>query len=173
MSRQSCINLWNVGWALHSQNSIHLHSKNPKFPMVKAVHYFQAWSNGICQKWAFKSKQKYPVPTKLLMASFICQSRYESFLVLAFNLQKLKQNCRPPSFMPSNTMALHHGLWLGWKTPTLNISFTWTWTSYTIGGGILQNLSLKASSSMTLISCFARLVQPNSPGSKKDVMIFH
>ena len=37
-------------------------------------------------------------------------------------------------------------------------------TSSTIGGAILQNLSLKGSSSMTLMSCFAKSIQPNSPG---------
>ena len=79
------------------------------------------------------------------------------------------QNCRPLSFLHTNTMALHQGLWLGWKVPASNISFTWEWTSMTIGGGILLNISLKGLSSMTVISCFARSVQPNSPGSKEKM----
>ena len=79
------------------------------------------------------------------------------------------QNCRPPSFLHTSTMALHHELWLGWIVPASNISFMCAWTSSTIGGGILQNLSLKGSSSMTLISCFTRSVQPNSPGSKEKM----
>ena len=79
------------------------------------------------------------------------------------------QNCRLLYFLHTNTMALHHGLWLGWIVPNSNISFMWAWTSSIIGGGILWNLSLKGSSSITLISCFARSVQPNPPGSKEKM----
>ena len=43
----------------------------------------------------------------------------------------------------------------------------WVQTSSIIGGGILCNLSLKGSSSETLISCFARSVQPNSQVPRK------
>ena len=75
------------------------------------------------------------------------------FLVLAFNLQKSM-----------------HGLWLGWIVPTSNISFMWALTSSTIGGGILQNLSLKGLSSATQISCFTRLVHPNSPDSSEKTL---
>ena len=42
-------------------------------------------------------------------------------------------------------------------------------TSSTMGGGILQNLSLKGSSSTTLILCFARPVQPSSPSSEEKM----
>ena len=77
------------GGALHSPNGMCLYSKNPKFPMVKAVYGFEVSSIVICQKPAFNPKQeKDPVPTKLLMAFCIWGSRWESFLVLAFNLQK-------------------------------------------------------------------------------------
>ena len=132
------INLWNVAGALHSPNSMWLHLKNPKFPMVKAVYCFKASSIAICQNLAFKSRQeKYPVPTKLSMHT--------------------------------NTTALHQGLWFGQVAPASNISSTCAWTSSTIGGGILWNLSLKGSSSITLISCFTRSVQPNSPGSKEKM----
>ena len=88
---------------------------------------------------------------------------------LHFNLQMSMQNHRPLSFLCTSTMALPHRLWLGWIAPTSNISFMCAWTSSTIGGWILQNVSLKGSSSMTLISCFARSVQPNSPGSKEKM----
>ena len=47
--------------------------------------------------------------------------------------------------------------------PTYSISFTWVQTSSTIGGGILQNLFLKGSSSVTLISCFVRSVHSPIP----------
>ena len=67
-----------------------------------------------------------------------------------------------PSFLCNSKIALHHGLWLGWIVPTSNISFTCTWTSSTIDGGILHNLPLKGSSSATLIPCLTRSVQPNS-----------
>ena len=76
----------------------------------------------------------------------------------------------PPFFLCTSTTALHHGFWLGWIVPTsINISSMWAWTSSTIDGGILWNLSLKGSFSMTLISCFARSVHPNSPGSKEKM----
>ena len=91
------------------------------------------------------------------------------FLVLTFNLWKSMQKHRPPSFFLTNTTALHHGLWLGQIAPASNISLTWALISSTIGGGILQYLSLKGSSSTTLISCFARLVHPNSLGSSENM----
>ena len=51
-------------------NGMYAYSKNPMFPMVKAVHCFEASSMAICQNPAFKSKQeKYPVPTRFLIAS--------------------------------------------------------------------------------------------------------
>ena len=39
------------------------------------------------------------------------------------------------------------------------------------GGGILQNCSLKGSSSTTLISCFTRSVQPSSQGSNEKMSL--
>ena len=80
------------------------------------------------------------------------------------------QNHRSPSFLHISTMALHQGLWLGWTVLTSSISFMCAWTSSNMGGGILQNLSLKGSSSVTLILCLARSVQPNSPGSKEKMV---
>ena len=63
--------------------------------------------------------------------------------------------------------VLHSGLWLGQIAPTSNISFTCAQTSSTMGWGILWTYSLKGSLSTTLISCFARLVQPSSTGFKE------
>ena len=52
------------------------HSKNPRFPTVKAVYCFDALSIAICQKPTFRSKQEnYPTPTGLSMASCIWGSR--------------------------------------------------------------------------------------------------
>ena len=136
---------------LHSPNGICSHSKNPMFPTVKAVYCFEASSIVIYKNPDFKSKQeKYPAPTR-------------SFLVLKFNLQKSKQKCRPPSFLHTSTIALHCGLWLGQIMATSSISFTWEC------GGILWNLSLKGSSSVTLISCLARSMQSNSSGSREKM----
>ena len=50
------------------------------------------------------------------------------------------------------------------------MSFTCAWTSSTIRGGILQNLFLKGSSSTTLISCFTKSAQPNSPDCRKKIL---
>ena len=115
--------------------------------MVKAVYCFEASSMAICQKPAFRSKQeKYPAPTRLSVATLDMWQQYnESFLVLAFSLQKLMQKHSPPSFLHTITTALHHGLWLGWIVPTSRISFTCVYGFHPpLEGGILQNLSLKA-----------------------------
>ena len=45
-------------------------------------------------------------------------------------------------------------------------------TSSTIAGIILQNHSLNGSSSASLISCFARSVQPSSPGSSEKMSLY-
>ena len=37
------------------------------------------------------------------------------------------QKHRPPSFLHTNTTALHHGLWLGWMAPPSSISFHVWW----------------------------------------------
>ena len=89
------------------------------------------------------------------------------FLVLAFSLWKSMQKHRPLSFLHTNTTALHNCLWLGQIVPNSIISFTCAQTSSTIRGVILQNLSLKGLSSRTLISCFAKSIQPISPGSRE------
>ena len=80
------------------------------------------------------------------------------------------QKCRHLSFLHTSMTALHHGIWLGQIVPASNIFFTCARTSANIGGGILQNFSLKGSSSMTLISCFVKSVQPNSPGSREKML---
>ena len=145
--------------------------KIPSFPQWKqcTVSKLHAW--WFAKKSTFKSRQeKYAVPTMLSMASWIWGSGKGSFLVLALSLWKSVKKCRPPSFLYTSTTALHHGLWLGQIVPTSNI-FMCAWTSSTIKGGILQNLSLKGLSSKTLISCFAKSVQTNSPGSKERMSI--
>ena len=94
------------------------------------------------------------------MASCICgHSTYRSQC----------KSLRPPFFLCTNTTALHHRLWHGQIAPAIYISFMCAWTSPTICGEILQNLSLKGSSSTTLILCFARSLQPNSPSSKEKM----
>ena len=84
-----------------------------------------------------------------------------------FRQQKLIQNCRPPSFFLTNTMALHQVLWLGQMAPDSNISLRWLQTSYTKGRGIHLNCSLKGVSSVTLIVHSVEWVQPNSAGSNE------
>ena len=138
--------------------------------MVKAVYCFDASSIAIHQEPAFKSKQeKYPCTNLALNGFLYPWEQIGVFLGSGIQLQKSMQKHRPLSFLHSNTTALHHGLWLGHIVPTSNISFTCAWTSSTIGGRILWNLSLKGSSSMILISCFTRSVQPNSPGSMEKM----
>ena len=67
---------WQGHCTAHIPNGIHLHSKIPKFPLVKVVYCFDASSMVICQKPAFRSRQeKHPSPTKLSMASYIWGSR--------------------------------------------------------------------------------------------------
>ena len=83
-----------------------------------------------------------------------------------------KSQCKSADLHLSCTLVqLHYTMdfKLGKIAPTSNISFTCAWTSSTIGGWILWNLSLKGLSSTTLISCFAKFVQPNSPGSRKKM----
>ena len=157
--------------ALHNPNCMCSHSKNPMLPTVKGVYCFEASSITVCQNPAFKSKQeKYTAPTRFWIAFCICRSGSESILVLTFNLWKSMQKLRPPSFLHTSTKALHHGLWLGQIVPASNISFIWGQTLSAIGGGTLQNLSLKGSPSVTLISCFTRSVQPNYLPSKEKML---
>ena len=73
------------------------------------------------------------------------------------------------SFLHTTQWHYTMGSVWGKQHPTSKISFICAQTSSTIGAGILQNLSLKGSSSMTLILCIARSVQPNSPGSKEKM----
>ena len=90
-----------------------------------------------------------------------------SLFVLTLSLWKSMQKCSPLSFLHTNTTGLPLGLWLGQLAPTSNIFVMCAWTSSSMGRRILWKHSLKGSLSTTLISCFTRLVQPNSPGSKK------
>ena len=77
--------------------------------------------------------------------------------------------CRLPSYFWTKTTALHHALWLGQITPKSNISCKCTWTSSTNGGGIHLNHSLNRASSVTLITCSIKWVQPSSQDSKEEM----
>ena len=139
--------------------------------MVKAMYCFDASSIAICQKPVFRSKQeKYPAPTRLSMASCIQGSRQESFLVLAFSLQKSMQKCRPLSFMCTNTIVLHHGLWLRQIAPTSSISLhVLPWPDPPRVGEFFRTSPWRAwHQQLDLV--FARSVQPNSPGIKEKML---
>ena len=83
---------------------------------------------------------------------------------------KSMQNCRPPSFFLTNTVTLHHALWLGLIVPDSSISCRWLQPSSTSGRGICLNHSLKVVSSVTFIVCLVEGVQPNSVGSYKNML---
>ena len=78
------------------------------------------------------------------------------------------QNHRPQDFLCISTTALHHCLWLGWIAPPSNIS-SCVHRPHPPQVGEFPRISLKGSSSRTQMSCFARSVQPNSPGSKEKM----
>ena len=81
---------------------MHSHSKNYRFPTMKAVYCFDVSSMVICQKPTFRSRQeKYPAHMRLSMASCIWGNGYKSVLVLMFNWQKSMQKCRPLSIFLS------------------------------------------------------------------------
>ena len=86
-----------------------------------------------------------------------------------FREQKSIQNHKPPPFFCTNTTALHQALWLGLIAPDTNISCRWFRTSSTNGRGIHLNHSLKGMSSVTLIICSVKWVQPNSTGSNENM----
>ena len=79
--------------------------------------------------------------------------------------QKSIQKCRPPSFFQTNTIALHHALWLGQITPESNISCRCILTSSTNDGGICLKCSLNGVSSVTLITCSVEWIQPGGQAS--------
>ena len=80
------------------------------------------------------------------------------------------QNDRLPSFFQTNTTLLHHMLWLGWMVSDSNISHRCAQTSSTNGGGICLNQSLNGASSVTLITCSVKWIQPSSHGSKEKML---
>ena len=77
--------------------------------------------------------------------------------------------CKSTAPIPSCILILLHCPWAltransAWFLYFLHVctDFFHHWS------GILWNLSLKGSSSVTLVSCFAMSVQPNSPGSRE------
>ena len=84
-------------------------------------------------------------------------------------LAKVYAKVQASVLLPNQHDSITPCVWLGWIVPTSNISLTWALTSSTIKGCILQNLSLKGSSSTTLISCFTRLVHPNYSDSNVKI----
>ena len=82
---------------------------------------------------------------------------------------KSKQKCRLPSFFWTNTTALPHALWLGQIAPESNISCRCAQTASTNGWGIHLNHSLNGASSVTLIKCLVKCVQPSSQDSKEKM----
>ena len=64
-------------------------------------------------------------------------------------------------------------LLLGHIAPTSNISFICAHTFSTISGGICLNLSLNSSSSITLIPCHVRSIQPNSHESRGKISWYY
>ena len=112
---QFCINL-NVARALHSPNSMCMHSKRPKFSTVKALYCFEASSIAICQTPAFKSSRR----------NILHQPTLNGFLyswkqigVLHLICGSWCKNCR----CLSCTLTLKHRIWLGQIVPASNISF--------------------------------------------------
>ena len=73
------------------------------------------------------------------------------------------------SFFQTNTTVLHHALWLGWIVPESNISYRCAQTSSTNGRGISLNCSLNGTSSVTLIRCLVKWLQPSSQDSKEKM----
>ena len=80
------------------------------------------------------------------------------------------QNCRPPSFFLTNTITLHHALWLGLIAQDSSISHRSFETSSTRGGGIHLNHSSKGVSSVTFIMRSVEWVQASSMGSNKNTL---
>ena len=72
-------------------------------------------------------------------------------------------------FFQTNTMALHHVLWLGQIVPESNISCRCVQTSSTNGVGNHLNHSLNGVSSVTLITCSVEWVQSSSRDSKEKM----
>ena len=83
--------------------------------------------------------------------------------------QKLIQNHNLPSFLCTNTTALHQALWLGLTAPDSNISCRWLLTSSTNGGGIHLKCFLKGMSLLvTFMVCSVEWVEPNLAGFNEN-----
>ena len=139
------MSLWNVAGALQSLYGILRNSYTPILLTVKAVYCWESLAILTCQKPNFRSMvERNQVPTMDSMVSCISGKGYASFLVGLFSLRKSMQNQRPPSFLRTKTTALHHGDWDGQMAPPSNISCKCSCTSFTSGGAIWWNRSLKA-----------------------------
>ena len=138
--------------------------------MVKAVYCRDFSDIFTCQNPDFKSIiEKNRAPTKDSIVSCIWGRGYKSFLVLAFNCWKSIQNCKPPSFFQTKTMALHQADCEGQMAPPSSISWRCSRTSSKSGGAIHQKLSLKGSPSGNSIMCSAASVHPISFLSKEKI----
>ena len=79
------------------------------------------------------------------------------------------QKWRLPSFFRTNTITLHHTLWLGQIMPESNISQKCVWTSSTNSSWICLNHSLNGMSPVTLITCLLERVLPSLLGSREKM----
>ena len=91
-------------------------------------------------------------------------------ILLCVSIQVAKVNTKMQAaiLFHTNTIALHHVLWLGLMVPDSYISFKWFLASSTSGSRIRLNHSLKWVSSVTFIICSVEWVQPNSAGSNEN-----
>ena len=126
---------------------------------MKAIYCFDSSFILACQKPDFRLRQeKCPAPTRLSISSWICERGHKSFFTHVLSQQKSMHKCTLPPFFLNNTIALHHGPWLGCIALASSISITCACTSSTIGWGICLNLPLNGSSSVTLTTCHGRSI---------------
>ena len=157
------MSLWNVAGALHNPYGIWRNSYTPRLPTVKAVYCRDFSDIRTCQNPDFRSiLEKNQAPTMDSMVSCMQGRGNESFLVLEFNLQKLIQNRRVPSFFLTRMMALHQGDLDNQIVPPSSMSCRFSRTSSSRGGAIRRNRSLKGLSSINSMMCSAESVQPIS-----------
>ena len=157
--------------ALHSPNSMHSHSNILGSPQCKQHIALMPRPLQSAKNLPSSPSRRSILHQLGSQWPLVSMEVDRSLSCLAFILWKSIQKCRPLSFLHTNTTALHHGHWLGQRAPTSNIPFTFALTSSTIGGGILQNLSLKGSSSMTLISCLPGVYSPTLQASRNKFVV--
>ena len=139
--------------------------------MVNAVYCFKDSSILIYQNLDFRSRhEKWAAPTKLSNSSWILVSGYESFLYGNWDVKSPIQKCRLQSFLLTNTTMLHHMLWLGQIVPEFNIFLQMLINLLYKGYSIHLNHSLNGVSSVTLITCLVKWVQPSLLGSSEKTL---